>query len=434
MKSYYKLVAAVLILYILAVAIFAYITGLDFSRESVSSDDVVILNDITKKAEKDWNDLSGLDSMRYDIDFVVLDQLGNVKYDSRSGSSEEKITVEYAIKNKFPYSYVVRDEHVSGCVVLLDDSNKAFNTIRLTMTIGFAVTGLLIAVGAIVYGIHIRKNIIEPFRKMEKFAGMIAEGNLDEPLRFEKNNMFGSFTESFDIMREELAASKERELALQKKERETVASLSHDLKTPVTGIKLTAELLKAKQEMTGGDEDMIAKLDNIYRKADEIDILITDLFSSTLEDLGEFKVNCTDEPSSVLSGIVAKYDDKSLVNSGPLPGVLINVDTKRMGQVIGNIINNSYKYANTVIDINYKTVDEFLEMRIRDHGPGVPEDELALITNKFYRGKKQAESKSEGSGLGLYIANMLMQKMNGELIVTSGDGFEVTLLIPLAGA
>ena len=71
-------------------------------------------------------------------------------------------------------------------------------------------------------------------------------------------------------------------------------------------------------------------------------------------------------------------------------------------------------------------------MSIKDYGPGVPEDEIALITNKFYRGKKQEESKAEGSGLGLYIANILMQKMNGEMIPSNDGGFKVTLLIPLS--
>jgi signal transduction histidine kinase len=104
-----------------------------------------------------------------------------------------------------------------------------------------------------------------------------------------------------------------------------------------------------------------------------------------------------------------------------------------MSQVIGNIISNSYKYAGTSIDVSYKIEEEFLEMTIRDYGPGVPEDELSLIANKFYRGKQWADSKEEGSGLGLYIAKMLMEKMDGELLPESkGDGLSITLLIPLS--
>ena len=433
MKNYTRLVIAIVCVYVAAVLLFVLLTNTGLVNTSVSNENILILNDITQTAADNWKDPHAFDVIKTDVDFVVLDQNNSVVYDSRAnGDSSERLSVETAMKMRYPYSYVVRDNNILGCVILLDDGRDSYNSLRLGVTISFAVCGLLIVAGAIVYGFYVQKNIIGPFKKMERFAGKVAEGNLNEPLMLEKNNMFGSFTESFDIMREELAASKDRELALQKKEQELVASLSHDLKTPVTGIKVTSELLKAKHEMSGGDEEEITKLDNIYKKADEIDRLVTDLFSSTLENLGEFKVNCKDESSSVLGEIVSKHDDKGLIVSGNIPGVIINIDTKRMSQVVGNIIYNSYKYANTKIDVEYKVIEDYLEMKIRDYGPGVPEDELDLITNKFYRGKKQQDSNADGSGLGLYIARILMEKMDGELIPSNQDkGFAVTLLIPL---
>ena len=118
---------------------------------------------------------------------------------------------------------------------------------------------------------------------------------------------------------------------------------------------------------------------------------------------------------------------------GELPRILIHTDAKRLSQVIGNIISNSYKYAGTEIDVSYRQVDDYLELKIRDHGPGVPEDELSLITNKFYRGRDWADSREEGSGLGLYIAKLLMEKMDGELLVENADkGLLITLMIPLS--
>ncbi|MCR5385476.1 MAG: HAMP domain-containing histidine kinase [Saccharofermentans sp.] len=433
MKKYARLVITIVCVYIAAVLLFVLLTNTGLISTSVSNEHILLLNDITQTAGDNWKEPNAFDSIKSDVDYVVLDQNNSVVYDSRTkGSSSERMSVEKAMKMRYPYAYVTRDNNILGCVILLDDGRDSYNSLRLGMTAAFAVCGLLIVAGAVIYGIYVQKNIIGPFKKMERFAGKVAEGNLNEPLMLDKNNMFGSFTESFDIMREELAASKDRELALQKKEQELVASLSHDLKTPVTGIKVTSELLKAKHEMNGGDEEEITKLDNIYKKADEIDRLVTDLFSSTLENLGEFKVNCKDEPSSVLNDIVVKHDDKGLIASGSIPGVIINIDTKRMSQVVGNILYNSYKYANTKIDIEYKVIEDYLEMKIRDYGPGVPEEELDLITNKFYRGKKQKDSNADGSGLGLYIARILMEKMNGELIPSNQDkGFAITLLIPL---
>ena len=161
---------------------------------------------------------------------------------------------------------------------------------------------------------------------------------------------------------------------------------------------------------------------------------MSDLFTSTLDDLGEFKVTCRDEESKVLSEIIEKNDDRKFISEEAVPRVLINIDSKRMNQVIGNIIVNSYKYAGTAIDVSYQLVDRYLEMNIRDHGPGVPEAELELITNKFYRGKGVEKSEKEGSGLGLYISRNLMQKMNGELICRNNEagGLVITLMIPLS--
>ena len=83
--------------------------------------------------------------------------------------------------------------------------------------------------------------------------------------------------------------------------------------------------------------------------------------------------------------------------------------------------------------MDYRIKDKYLEMTIKDYGPGVSRDELELITNKFYRGKKAEVDNKEGSGLGLYIAKSLMVKMNGELICDSDDdGFSVTVLIPVS--
>ena len=130
---------------------------------------------------------------------------------------------------------------------------------------------------------------------------------------------------------------------------------------------------------------------------------------------------------------VRSFDNKERVIMGDIPPVVINIDKKRMAQVIGNVIANSYKYADTVIDISYVLVDGFLEMNIRDHGPGVPENELDLITNKFYRGKDWENTDRDGNGMGLYIAKTLMKKMSGDLIAESdGDGLLIKLIIPLS--
>ena len=432
MKNYVRVIIMACIIFVIGIIGYATIMGKHFRDFTENDVDVIQLNDIKETAKENWDTLQNLDGEDFGVDFIVLDNVNNILYSSGSIKDETKLTVEDAIKNRYPYSYVVRDNQVVGCVIMVDSGEEMYISIRNRVFLGFGICGLTILLGALLLGLYIQKNIIVPFKQMEDFAGKVAEGKLDEPLLMEENNMFGVFSESFDIMREELAESRKREQTLQRKEKELVASLSHDLKTPITGIKLSAELLKAKLTMQGIENlDQIA--DNIYKKADQMDLLVSDLFSYTLEDLSEFTVNCQDEETGVLSDIIKKNDDKGCIVQSNVPSVLIHIDVKRLGQVIGNIIANSFKYADTKIDVDYRVIKGYLEMQIRDYGPGVPKEELQLITNKFYRGKGVENTKKEGSGLGLYISKTLMEKMNGELVCKSeGDGFTVILLIPLS--
>ena len=437
MKNFHKIVIMLAVFYALALGVLFLLTAKSMGSRNMEAV-VVKLNDIAKAAEENWDDPAALTGRDFGASFVILNASNEIVCDARSDVEKrkaERFSAEYAIKQGYPYAYVTKGERIIGLVILPDEGSAVYLQNRHRLLFAFGALSGIVLLGAILFGVYVKRNIITPFRKMEGFAEKVAQGKLDEPLVYEKNNLFGVFSESFDIMREELSESRKRELALQKKERELVASLSHDLKTPITGIKLTTELLKAKTAMmeeSPQTADLADKLDHIEQKANQIDVLVSDLFSATLEDLGEFKVACTDEESKILHEIVAKCDDRELVSEAEIPAVIIKIDGRRMSQVIGNIIANSYKYAGTKIDVSYRIADAYLEMKLHDHGPGVPADELDLLTNKFYRGKDWVNSKEEGSGLGLYIARTLMEKMDGELVPESnGDGFCVTLLIPL---
>ena len=444
MKSYIRITVLTAVIFLAGIIIFAVLTSGTVTQDT-SRRTITALNDIARTAETNRSEL-GTPSKLFDdgagTDFVILDMTDNVLY--ANTVSEEKLSVEKAIQKRYPYQYLKDDNGVWGCVILLDDGLDGYRTLRYRFIIGMGIGGLLILLGMIGFGIYLDRSVITPFRKMQDFAGRVAEGRLDAPLEMDRDNLFGAFSESFDIMREELSASKQRELELQKKERELVASLSHDLKTPVTGIKLAAELLQmrfAVKAETSGDAFSFSKeeidsmndgVNGILQKSEQIGALVSELFTSTLDDLGEFKVNCCDEDSAVLAEIVKTCDDKHYALMGELPQVVIHIDRRRMAQVIGNIISNSYKYADTQIDVSFSISDSFLEMRLQDHGQGVPNDEIELITNKFYRGRKWAESNKDGNGLGLYIARMLMKKMNGDLTAESDGGLAITLIIPLS--
>lgn len=409
---------------IVAAVILLGITAFSYRHRDV---DVVKINDYVQTVKEHWQDGDFDETKLPQTQLLILNAGGEVLYCSDDRVFEGITSELDAIRKNMFYISVTDSEHFLGTIVTPDPAREDYEHVMIRILI---ITAAIAAVIAISYGSflwYVERNVVRPFRRMKEFAAQVAGGNLDEPLLIEKNNMFGLFTESFDMMREELRASKNREIALKVKEKEQVASLSHDLKSPVAGIRVICELLEAKVE----DAYVHGKIETIRHKTEEMNVLLSDLLSTTLDDLGELNVNCSEVTSDILDKLVEEHDTKKKAISNEVPGCIIRIDQNRLSQVIGNIIGNSYKYADTRIDITYGYRDHYLEMKIRDHGEGVEEEELPLLTNKFYRGKKRAADK-EGSGLGLYISGELMKKMKGQLILSCDNGFVVTLLLPLA--
>ena len=269
---------------------------------------------------------------------------------------------------------------------------------------------------------------IRPFNKLSAFASSVSKGNLDVPLNMDRHNYFGAFSESFDRMREELKASSEREAAANRSKQELVAEISHDIKTPVATIKATCEVMEVKYK----DEDVREKVSVIKSNATSVEQLIDNMFRATLDDLDELKVTPREESSLIIEDMLKELRFYGTVEQkGSVPQCLISVDKLRLEQVIDNIAGNSFKYAGTPLEVEYKMESDNIRVLLSDRGPGVPEEELSLLTSKFYRGTAAAESSKDGSGLGLYLASRFMEKMGGGLEVRNreGGGFTVEIII-----
>ena len=269
---------------------------------------------------------------------------------------------------------------------------------------------------------------IRPFRKLNTFAAQVSKGNLDMPLQMTKHNYFGAFTESFDRMREELKASAERENRANRSKQELVAELSHDIKTPVATIKATCEVMEIKYQ----DEDVKEKVSVIKSKADSVEHLIDNMFRATLEELDELKVEPKEESSLIIADMLSDLRFYGEVQQhGQVPECLISVDRLRLEQVIDNIAGNSFKYAGTPLEVDFRLGEKHVHVLFSDRGPGVPQEELDMLTSKFYRGSAATASGKDGSGLGLYLAANFMERMGGGLEVRNreGGGFVVEIVI-----
>lgn len=280
---------------------------------------------------------------------------------------------------------------------------------------------LLILSGALLLGLGLLFVVwylfVRPFSDLKVFAEHVSKGNLDVPLKMRKRNYFGAFTESFDRMREELKRASDRENEANRSKKELVAELSHDIKTPVATIKATCEVMEVKYK----DPDVLEKVEVIKAKANSVDQLIDNMFKATLEDLEELKVEPAEESSRILSDMISELRFYGTVETkNEVPECLILADKLRLEQVIDNIAGNSFKYAGTPLEIEFSSQEGEVHVLFMDRGPGVPEEEISLLTSKFYRGSVSAGK--DGSGLGLYLASVFMERMGGGLEVRNRDG------------
>ena len=293
--------------------------------------------------------------------------------------------------------------------------------------------------------------LVRPAQDMQKFSSEIAGGNLDIPLPVRRNNLFGSFTESFDMMREQLKASREQEIRAKKANRDLVAELSHDLKTPVATIGAGCEVLEAQMmrkrssaspdgSVAFSEEELSSvteKIKMLSDKASTINTLVENVFRATLDDMEEVRMDISEYDSAVLlDHIKSMKDFGNIIIDNDIPECLVCIDKLRMKQVIDNIIGNSKKYAGTDIHVSFgkeEIIDKsgrsvrFVSVTIKDNGPGVRPEDLPVISEKYYRGKNTGEK--QGYGLGLYIVRTYMERQKGGVEFYNDNGFVVKLLV-----
>ncbi len=294
----------------------------------------------------------------------------------------------------------------------------------------FVIAGIAIAFVVVVFT-YVYVAILRPFDKMKDFAGKIAQGNFDVPLEYERSNYFGAFTWAFDSMRREITKARSCEKEAIENNKTVIATLSHDIKTPIASIRAYAEGLEANMDTS--PEKRAKYLNVMMKKCDEVSKLTNDLFLHSLSDLDKLKMNPEEiELSSLIDNVVeeltAKQRDIHYTKSEG--AVFIIADANRLTQVLENLINNARKYAKSEIDITLTQQDGQVVICVRDHGNGIPDEDVPFIFDKFYRGKNCGDE--QGSGLGLYIVKYIMEQMQGSVsLYNHEDGLEVTLSLPL---
>lgn len=322
------------------------------------------------------------------------------------GSKSDYLIKEInGILYRFEY---VRDNNTAESLLL------PINLIMLFIS-GFVIFVLL----------YVRSKILSPFEKLSEFPLSLAKGNLSLPLKESKKRFFGRFLWGMDQLRENIEKQKSRELELQKEKKTLLLSLSHDIKTPLSAIKLYSKAL-SKGLYTDEEKRLEIAL-AIGEKADDIEARTAEIITAAREDFLSFEVNNTEfYLSSLLKNTESYYSEKLKLiscelNISEYSDCLIKGDPDRAEEVIQNLMENAIKYGDgKAVKIVVSEEDGCVLISVSNGGAAISEEELPHIFESFWRGKNSVDVS--GSGLGLYICRQLMREMKGEIFAESGGG------------
>ena len=349
--------------------------------------------------------------------------------------------------NALVLDLTVNGEYVGK--VAWDDNRNNFDKIKRGFFGGSVYLWVIMLISGYILLILYYTSFVKPVKELQKFSVEIAKGNLDEPLPIRKDNLFGSFVEAFDQMREELRDSRKREVKAEIARKEMVTDLSHDIKTPISVIKVACEVLEAKgnkklNESQNSEEEKkdieytLEKVSTISQKADLISSLMTNVMHSTLDDIDKISVNPVETDSRIIKDFFVNLKNYgNIIIENEVPAGIVYMDRLRMEQVIDNVVGNSHKYAGTDIRVSFSETsalssdgenkEDFIRITIKDSGKGVKEDELSLITQKYFRGSNSKETS--GYGLGMYLVKRYMELQFGGMEYYNDNGFTVQLLL-----
>ncbi len=424
MKSFYKFYAAViaLILFIFAVAnsILLKIEKGDAGRPYR-----VEAERLAKEIEEKGLENISLGKYQYIINIDVCQSCSALQ--GRKGKDrlkEEKVFYEGSGND-----YIIRKV---GPTLFRFDYRFSAGSGRSNLAI--AVNAALGVMSLLIFAIlaYIQHNILKPFQSLRQVPYELSRGNLAVPIKESRHRYFGKFAWGINMLRENMEQQKQRELALIHDKKTLVLSISHDIKTPLSAIKLYAQALSRGLYKDAAKKMEIAE--SINDKADEIEKFVSQIIKASNEDFLNLEAK---QEEFYLSALVHKtsqyYKDKlSLVrisfSVGSYEDCILKGDFDRSIEVLQNLIENAVKYGDGhSIELLFAEESGCQLVTVKNSGCTLPETELHHIFDSFWRGSNAGSNA--GSGLGLAICRQLMHLMNGDIFAEiQGDAMRITLV------
>ncbi|MBR1392699.1 MAG: HAMP domain-containing histidine kinase [Ruminococcus sp.] len=316
-------------------------------------------------------------------------------------------------------NFIYRRTSKGVCRFGIRKSSGGSTRLILNLTAGAAA---LITFGVLIY---LKRRLVKPFNELSELPYELAKGNLTVPLKEDSGRYFGRFIWGTDMLRESLEQQKERELSLHRDRQTLLLSISHDIKSPLSAIKLSVRALqKGIYEDEARQREVI---DGIGDRADEIESYVSSLISSVNDDFLTFTVREGEEYLSELAGRIERYYSDKLAMThtafviGEYSDCLIKCDPDRAEEVLQNLMENAIKYGDgREIALSFSEEEDCRLITVSNTGCTLPREELIHIFDSFRRGTNS--DGKPGSGLGLYICRRLMTMMGGDIFARIEDG------------
>jgi two-component system, OmpR family, sensor kinase len=315
------------------------------------------------------------------------------------------------------------DEEVVGAVRLTRRIDEVEAAVRRT-TLGLVAVGVAGLAAGIVIAFGLAGSLARPIQRLAGTAVRLGRGDLqartgDVAGGREIRDLAASFDEMADRLERTVRA-----------QREFVANASHQLRTPLTGMKLRLESAIAET----GDERQRERLEAAEREVDRLSEIVDRLLAAAREidegaitriDLDEAVARAVErwgERAGQRGATIDVVSDGGDIGPNGAPVVGANdalANPADVDQLLDNLLDNAVAYAPGPIEVTTSADGAHVALVVRDHGAGIPEDERDRVTDRFYRGR---DAPSGGTGLGLAIARELAEKWGGELAVGPADG------------
>ncbi|ADL03091.1 sensor histidine kinase [Lacrimispora saccharolytica] len=267
----------------------------------------------------------------------------------------------------------------------------------------------------------------------------ISHGDLNITVDIEGDDEFSVMAASLNKMVEDLRGLMDKEREAERTKNELITNIAHDLRTPLTSIIGYLELLSGETKL---DPEVQKKYIGIaYVKTKRLEKLIEDLFGFTKLNYGKIsmhvsKVDVVKLISQLLEEFYPSFVDKNLSYElqSNVPVQTISADGNLLARLFDNLINNAIKYGadGKRILVKVHGSEELVTVQVINYGYVIPEEELPLIFNKFYRVEHSRSTNTGGTGLGLAIAKNIVDMHGGTIEVSSdlsGTVFTVKLLV-----